>query len=73
MHAMQIMDRTGHTEVRWNPRDADEVAVARATFETMREKGYRAFVSDDGDKGKRVDEFDPQIKRMIFVPQLRGG
>jgi hypothetical protein len=74
MSEMHVMDREGHTSVEWNPDNAEEVAVARATFEQMREKGYRAFrMRGSGQQGERMDSFDPRAEQMILVPQLRGG
>jgi hypothetical protein len=73
MNQMSVMDPTGHTEVRWNPKDADEVAVARETFNAMRARGYSAFRVRDGDKGKRIDAFDAEAEKMILIPQLVGG
>jgi hypothetical protein len=74
MSMMQVLDSSGHTSVEWNPENAEEVAVARATFEQMREKGYRAFrVRPSGQQGERLDSFDPAAEQMILVPQLRGG
>lgn len=71
---MQIMDPTGHTTVKWNPNDDDDVAVAEATFNQMTAKGYSAFrVTRLGGKSERLRAFDPDAKAMILVPQLQGG
>jgi hypothetical protein len=72
---MQIMDTTGHTELTWNPGNADEVNVARETFERMTARGYQAFRPGEskGQRGGRITSFDPDIERMILFPQLSGG
>lgn len=71
IHTMQVLDVTGHTEVKWNPNIKEEVDVAKATFKAMTKKGYRAF--EAGDNGGQMDDFDPKIGRIILLPQLVGG
>jgi hypothetical protein len=74
VHVMDVLDVTGHTEVRWNPADAAEVEAARTTFNALTGRGYRAFRSDDdGRKGERMDTFDPAARVLTLVPQVGGG
>lgn len=75
MSEMQVMDPTGHTVVKWSPKNSTEVDAARETFNALRAKGYSAFRVDKETKnqGARLDTFDPKAKKMIMVPQLRGG
>jgi len=74
MSEMQIMDPTGHTSVTWDPDNRDEVATARATYDEMTAKGYRAFrVDRRGNQSEQIRTFDPRAEEMILVPQLRGG
>ena len=71
---MAVLDHTGHTSTTWNKDNAEEVAAARATFDAMTAKGYRAFrVRGNGQQGTRMDTFDPDAESMVMVPQLRGG
>jgi len=65
----------GDKKTVWNPDNADEVEAARREFDYLvKEKKYSAFVSkDDGSQGKRIDKFNPELGRMILVPQLVGG
>lgn len=73
-HQMQIMDPTGHTTTAWDPAVPDEVAAARATFDAMTAKGYRAFhVGRRGQQDRPMGTFDPAAEQMILIPQLRGG
>lgn len=72
--SMKIMDQTGHTTVKWDPANNDEVEVARATFRELKAKGFRAFrVQGEGKQGERIDTFDPQARQLILMPQLVGG
>lgn len=73
LHEMQVMDRSGHLTVKWDSDKADEVAAARKTFTDMTAKGYKAFDCDDGEKGGKLDAFDPHVEEMILVPPIQGG
>lgn len=71
---MQIMDPSGHTELKWNPGVSDEVKTARDMFQSMIDKGYRAFkMTRDGDKGQAITTFDPSAEKLVMIPQLVGG
>jgi len=70
---MNILDRSGHMNVQWDPDKEDEVNAARATFDKMKSKGYSAFVSEGGEKGKRLERFDPSVEEMILTPPIQGG
>jgi len=73
-HELNVLDSNGHTSVKWNPDNDDEVDAARAAFNAMRDKGYRAFlVGRMGRQGERLDAFDPDAGEIMMVPQLRGG
>ena len=71
---MCVMDHTGDTKIIWNPSNADEVAAAKATFDSLRKKGYVAYlVQPGGDKGIAVVEFNPSAEKLILTPPLIGG
>ena len=76
MAEMNVLDRTGDTKIEWDHSNADEVAAARAMFNMLKEKKYRAY-SEKG-KGKDADriiihEFDRSADRIIMTPQRVGG
>lgn len=74
MHAMQVMDPTGHTTVNWTQGNEADEDVARTTFITMISRGYNAFrVDPDGGPSVRMKDFDPAAEKMILIPQLVGG
>ncbi len=70
-----VMGKEGDVKTIWDRSKPDEVAHARATFDTMRKKGYLAFrcSNKDGDKGEQMREFDPDAQMMIMVPPMQGG
>jgi len=74
MGYMEIMDQTGHTRHIWDSDNEAEVEAARALYNSLTGRGFRAFhVNKSGEEGTRMDSFDPDAEKMIMVPQLRGG
>src|SRR5882672_9791133 len=80
-HQMQIMDRTGHTTMTWDPNDAGRVRDARNEFARLLRDGYQAFkmnvVMENGviveEKGDRSTTFDPTVGKYMMIPHLVGG
>jgi len=73
-NTMQIMDRTGHSSITWDPAKPVEVEVAMASFDKLVREGYNAFrVEGDDNQGSRMREFDPKAGKIMMVPQLVGG
>lgn len=72
---MEILDSNGDTKVMWDQHNEAEVAVAKAAFDAARAKGASVFKvkGKQGERGRRLDEFDPTVERMIVVPQMVGG
>jgi len=71
---MDVMDKTGHTSIKWDRNNETEIEIARTTFNELTSKGYRAFRVEGADqKGERLNTFDPTAEKMIMVPQLQGG
>ncbi len=67
--------KAGDTKHIWNRDNPDEVEGARTLFNTLTSRGYTAFkaVGEKGEKGKKLDSFDPAAERMILVPRIAGG
>jgi hypothetical protein len=72
-HHMNILDRSGHTKIGWDPDNEDEVDFARGVFEEKTSAGFRAFRVQAGAQSTRMDDFDPRAREMMLVPQLKGG
>ena len=71
---MSIMDRSGHTELKWTVDRLDEIATAKETFDRLVGKGYSAFGSKTKAESKRViTEFDPTMEQVVMVPRIVGG
>jgi len=71
---IEAVDLTGDSKVFWDKNNEAEVAAARASFETLTRKGYRAFrLGADGSTGEQIREFDENAERILMLPQMRGG
>ena len=72
---MDVIDATGHTSHTWDSSNPDEVAAARALFDSLtRNNRYRAFrVGKGGRQGERMDQFDPEAEHMTLTPHVAGG
>lgn len=75
MGTLAVMGQRGDTKVIWNPRDPDEVANAKKTWDNLvGKKRFLGFkVLEDGKKGERITEFDPEATKLIIVPPMAGG
>lgn len=72
---LQIMDHTGHTEIKWDPNVEIEVAAAKAAFDVAKAKGMVAYrmAADGTPTGAVIREFDPQARKIVLRPALQGG
>ena len=73
MGKMFVLDKTGHTTHKWDHNVQAEVEAARATYDALTGRGYRAFRSEDGETKGRMERFDPNAEEVTFVPHLQGG
>jgi hypothetical protein len=73
MNQMLIMDRTGHTTIKWSPKRVAEVEAARAKFAEMLGRGYQAFRMEPNGEARRVKDFDATAEKTLLMPQLVGG
>lgn len=68
LNAISVMDHNGDTKHIWNPKNSDEVEAARTLFNSLVEKGFRAFrLNFIGFRGKPMEEFNPKIGKAVFV------
>lgn len=75
---MAVIDKTGDTKTIWDRTKPDEIDAARATFNSLKKKGYTAFHvkngrGEEGQRGAAMPTFDPEAERMIMVPPMVGG
>jgi hypothetical protein len=73
-HGLYVLDGSGDSRFMWSKDNPDEVAAAKKQFEALKEKRYLAYkVNAQGEKGERIDTFDPTAEKIIMAPQLVGG
>jgi hypothetical protein len=71
---ISTLDQSGDFKVTWSHDNADEVEIARGTYEKLKKKGYAAFrMLDRGQRGEQIREFDPRAEQIIMVPPVVGG
>lgn len=71
---MEVLDATGHTRTTWDSENDAEVKAARAQYDALTGKGYKAFrVKRDGTEGEPMKAFDADAEKMILVPPVAGG
>lgn len=73
-HVLEVPDHTGHSITKWDPSNAEEVSIAKATFDALIAAGKRIFaVEGDNNQGRPITTFEASIARMMVLPQLKGG
>lgn len=73
-HELVELDASGDSTIGWNPRNQDEVEVARRAFDRLKGKGYLAYsVNKAGEKDTVIREFDPEARRIIMSKPSVGG
>lgn len=74
MHVQIVMNNSGDTRHVFDHSAPADVESARARFRELTEKGYSAVGFHAGNEnGKLLREFDADVQRTVFIPQLRGG
>ncbi len=75
MGEMRILGVEGDTKVIWDPKNEDEVDAAEAQFNLLTKKGFSAFEVGVGGRktSKKINEFDPDLGKLIMVPRAVGG
>jgi hypothetical protein len=67
-HEAWMLSAKGDEQVAsWDPDDVRSVDAARATFDEMIAKGFKAYEAVDK-PGREVKEFDPSLGKILFAP-----
>ena len=71
---LKVTVEAGDTKIIWDSEKSDEVDAAKATFDKLLKKGYKAFkVRKDGEAGDKVSSFDESAEKVILVAPMAGG
>jgi hypothetical protein len=69
----EIGEEGDRNSVRWG-RSPDELNEAQRIFEGYIARGWAVFrLTEEGEQGRRMTEFDPAARGMLAIPQLVGG
>lgn len=70
MHKLYALTDEGDSQTKWDPTDAEAVAIATEKFEEYKRRGYTAL---NVTHGERLDAFDPTVPETVLIPQRIGG
>jgi hypothetical protein len=71
-HMLRILDRSGDTQLTYDPDEDTAVRDVEARFIALMEKGFVAFdVSTQ--PGRIMTNFDPNAREIIISPRFAGG
>jgi beta-lactam-binding protein with PASTA domain len=74
MGTLQAMDLTGDTKLIWDATKQDEVDAAKELFKKLKKKKYLAYsVDEKGKKDEIINDFDPELEKIIMIPPIVGG
>lgn len=73
-HVMKILDNQGDTRITWDKENGKEAKEAKQKFEDLLKQGYKAYsVRTNGEKGRRIEEFDVDAQEILMLPETRKG
>lgn len=71
---LEVLNSSGDLKIMWDRNNPGEVTAAKAAFDqAIAAKSAVFAVKVKGDKGDKVKEFNPDLERLLVVPQLVGG
>ncbi len=74
MAIQTVMDRNGDTRHQFDCDDPPAVALAENRYRKLTCLGFRAVaLAKDGEPGRLLERFDPEVEHTLFIPRLQGG
>ncbi|UCH03149.1 MAG: hypothetical protein JSV20_05085 [Candidatus Bathyarchaeota archaeon] len=75
MGELQLLTKSGNIEhkLTWNQENGEKLLLAKKLFEQYRKKGLLPIGEAHGGGWKHIFTFDPDLKRIIFMPLMAGG
>jgi len=71
---MKILSQSGDDRIVWDSEDGREAKEAKKKFVELLEKGYKAYSVDlNGQKNRRITEFDVEAEEILMVPPTAKG
>lgn len=73
-HVLSIPNEEGDLRVEWDPNNAEQVEIARESFNRARGNNMAAYrMQPGGGRGELIREFDPDAAAILMAPQMVGG
>jgi len=73
MASQIVMDRSGDSRHRFDPKDKQELAKAEQRFYELTGAGFTAAVRSGPGQVSQILSFDPNAEETVFFPRLVGG
>jgi hypothetical protein len=71
---MKILSQTGDDRIVWDNEDGREAIEAKKKFTELLSKGYKAYSVDlNGNKNRRIKEFDVEAEEILMIPATAKG
>lgn len=71
---MKVLSENGDDRIVWDKENGYQAREAKAKFEELLGKGYKAFSVDaKGRKNKKITEFDVDAEEILMVPATSKG
>jgi hypothetical protein len=68
-----VIDHTGDSRHRFDPKDDEAVAKAERRFRELTVTGFIAAERTAAGESRRVRSFNPNAEETLFFPRLVGG
>lgn len=73
-HILKILTENGDDRITWDKENGRQAKEAKAKFIELLDKGYMAFsVDNQGNKNKKIKEFDVDAEEIIMIPKTVKG
>lgn len=70
----RVLSENGDDRIVWDRRVAGQVKEAFQKFKDLLARGYAAYATlASGKKGHRIEDFDPGLEEVLFVPATMPG
>ncbi len=71
-HIIRILDRTGDTQLAYDPTDVEAVRAIEDQFASLMAANFVAFDVSQS-PGRVLKRFDPDATEVIITPRFAGG
>lgn len=73
-HVMKILNDKGDERLVWDKENGKQAKEAKAKFEELLGKKHMAFSVDrQGNKNRKIEEFDVDAEEILMVPPTSAG